>query len=106
MILYLNFAADSTDVEVIGITVNRGENQTEIDLVPLKKVIDGEICYDIWISDASAHSIQEADEIVIGLSKDVGIIGYGISLGGEKVKPAVVFEQAEYVDIPLSVCGA
>ena len=105
--LHIDFVADSTDVKVIGITVNRGEYQTEIDLLHTsRKVVDGEICYDIWISDASERSIQEADEIVVGLSKDVRIIGYGISLNGGEVKPAVVFEKADYIDLPLSVCEA
>ena len=101
-IICLDFAALSTDVEVIGITVNRGENQTEIDLRRTsKKVIDGEVFYDVWISEASARSMQEADEIVIGLNRDTEITGYGISINGEEVKSAVVFEQAEYVDMPM-----
>ena len=97
--LYLDFAPLDKDVEIIGITANNGEQQTEIEIYAAKKrIVEEEILYDMMIPDDAASKLREADEIVISLNKDVEISGYGISINGVSLNAPVVFELGEYLD--------
>lgn len=116
----LTISLGNPEAEVIGITVNKGEDSRDIQLNNTTSHINvpeqDPSCVSrdtiVWDMPANAGKLfEEAEEIVVTISCDPqDVAGYSFALlGGDEVKgfdDKVLLEKAEYIDILLKVSNS